>query len=92
MMNTQNTPMVAITGNTYPVKDRLRGLGGVWDAQSKSWMVPADKADEAAALLVPKMSLQTTPGPGRRCWECGRHFTRSSMSSEGDWSDSYCGC
>jgi hypothetical protein len=43
---------VLITGNTYPVKDDLKGLGAKWDAAAKGWRVPADKADAARALVA----------------------------------------
>ena len=42
---------VAITGNTYPVKDAIKALGGRWDAQRKIWMVPVRRAAEARALV-----------------------------------------
>ena len=42
---------IAITGNTYPVKDRIKALGGRWNADLKAWMVPADKAAEAQRLV-----------------------------------------
>jgi hypothetical protein len=45
--------MTAITGNTYPVRDQIKALGGRWDAARKCWMVPDDKAEEASALLFP---------------------------------------
>lgn len=50
--------MVAISGNTYPVKDQIKALGGRWNADAKAWMVPADKADEARRLVesAPKSS------------------------------------
>ncbi len=35
--------MVAITGNTFPVKDKLKELGGRWDPKFKVWMVPKSK-------------------------------------------------
>jgi hypothetical protein len=41
----------AIIGNTYPVKDQLRGLGGRWNPDLRAWMVPADKAEKARALV-----------------------------------------
>lgn len=56
-----------ITGNTYPVKDDLRALGGRWDAAAKGWRVPADKADEAQKLVAaatPALSRQYTPATG----------------------------
>lgn len=42
----------AITGNTYPVKDQIKALGGKWDADAKCWMVPDAKADEARRLVA----------------------------------------
>lgn len=43
---------VAISGNTYPVKDQLRALGARWDADQKAWLVPADRATQAQALVA----------------------------------------
>lgn len=43
---------VAITGNTYPVKDQIKALGGRWNPDQKAWMVPADKADAARRLVA----------------------------------------
>lgn len=42
---------VLITGNTYPVKDQIKALDGKWDAVSKGWLVPADKAEKAKQLV-----------------------------------------
>lgn len=43
---------ILITGNTYPVKDQIKALGGRWDANAKGWSVPADKASAARALVA----------------------------------------
>jgi hypothetical protein len=43
---------IAITGNTYPVRDQLKALGGKWDPAKKAWLVPAAKADEARRLVA----------------------------------------
>lgn len=43
---------VLITGNTYPVKDALKALGGRWDAAEKGWRVPVDRAGEARRLVA----------------------------------------
>jgi hypothetical protein len=43
---------IAITGNTYPVRDQLRALGGRWDPARKAWLVPAGRADEARRLVA----------------------------------------
>lgn len=44
--------VIAIHGNTFPVKDQLKSLGGRWNAEKKAWMVPADKADQAYKLVL----------------------------------------
>lgn len=46
------TDRILITGNTYPVKDALRALGGRWDASAKGWRVPAAREAEARALVA----------------------------------------
>jgi hypothetical protein len=28
------------TGNTYPIRDAIKALGGKWDAARKAWIVP----------------------------------------------------
>lgn len=43
---------IAITGNTFPVKDQIKALGGKWDPDRRAWMVPEDKAEEAQALVA----------------------------------------
>lgn len=60
---------VLITGNTFPVKDQLRALGGRWDAGAKGWKVPADKADQARTIVsgAPRTEYR---GP-RKCRCCG---------------------
>ena len=44
--------MTAITGNTYPVRDRLKAIGGRWDAAAKAWMVPDSVAGQARAIVA----------------------------------------
>jgi hypothetical protein len=65
-----------ITGNTYPVKDQLRALGGRWNPDQKAWMVPDDKAQEAQKLVAgahaaPQPSSRTEWHP-RKCVACGK--------------------
>ncbi len=43
--------MTKITGNTYPVKDQIKALGGRWNAAAKCWMI-ADPAKAAQALAL----------------------------------------
>lgn len=67
--NTKMDNLVAIKGNTYPVKDGLKALGGRWNADEKAWMVPQAHAEAAWALVsgapkaAPKYSRTT-------CREC----------------------
>lgn len=48
---TQAPETVLITGNTFPVKEALKALGGHWDASERGWRVPAAKAADAKALV-----------------------------------------
>ena len=40
-----------ITGDTFPVKDRLKEMGGVWDPAAKGWRVPRHMKMAAEALV-----------------------------------------
>lgn len=48
-MKTQN--LVAISGNTYPVKDALKAIGARWNADDKCWMISLARADEARKIV-----------------------------------------
>jgi hypothetical protein len=43
--------MIEITGNTYPVREHLRALGGKWNPARKCWMVPETQAEQAKELV-----------------------------------------
>lgn len=44
-----------VTGNTFLVRERLKALGGIWDAYNKGWLMPtAEKAETARALAAPR--------------------------------------
>ena len=66
--------MIAIAGNTYPVKDALKALGGRWNGDAKAWMVPDDKADQARALVAGAPSKAASSGRphSKTCHDCGR--------------------
>lgn len=70
-MTTSNN-MVKITGNTYPVREGLKALGGRWNAAQKAWMVPDQRLNEARKLIAgtrsnstgtPASSMPRTGGP-----------------------------
>lgn len=64
-----------ITGNTYPVKDSLRAMGGRWDAAAKGWRVPASRAAEAQALVggAPRSAPRSSGGGYDRSAWLARH-------------------
>lgn len=61
--------MVQITGNTYPVREKLKALGGRWNQWAKCWEVPEAVADQARAL-VPSQKVCGTRRP-KACATCG---------------------
>lgn len=68
-------PPVVVQGNTFPVKDQLKALGGKWDPVSRAWTVPADKAAEAQALVAQharpaSTGIRPNAKPGK-CVACG---------------------
>lgn len=54
------TTLVKITGNTFPVKDRLNRLGARWNRDGRFWEISEDKAAEAQAIV----EGQTAPARG----------------------------
>jgi hypothetical protein len=66
-----------IGGNTYPVRGRLREMGGRWNPAEKVWEVPDSRADEARQLVgsAPRQAIrpQYSPETAReyRVHECG---------------------
>ena len=59
---------VAITGNTYPVKDQLKALGAKWDADRKCWTITDSKIEQARKIVAGAPQQQAaTPG---KCLKC----------------------
>jgi hypothetical protein len=88
-----NTSTVLVTGNTYPVKDAIKSLGGRWDAAAKGWRAPADKAPQAQALVAgaPKSAPRATSYSSRRGGSYRGRWTGCSCGSrEGNPRDSDC--
>ncbi len=44
-------PPVALSGNTYPVKEALKALGAHWDKEQRAWLIVASKAAHAQAIV-----------------------------------------
>ncbi len=62
-MNTTN--LVAITGNTYPVKEQLKALGARWNGDAKAWMVAPDVAEQAKAIVAGAGAKKAYSGASR---------------------------
>ena len=71
-------PTVLITGHTYPVRQQMRDLGGVWNKAAQGWDIPAARADEARALVAgagaPSRRGRFAARPPRRAY--GSSYTR----------------
>lgn len=87
-----------ITGNTYPVREGLRALGGRWDPDRKAWIVPAARAEEARALVAGKPEGKSGPAVyrPRQCRVCGarevknnRGFYTTRIYKSGECQDCY---
>lgn len=69
---------IAITGNTYPVKDQLKALGARWNPDAKAWMVAEDKAEQARALVSGAPNRTSSTYRPTKCRVCGIQQTRNS--------------
>ena len=56
------TPLVALSGNTYPVKEALKALGAQWDKEQRAWLIAASKAAHARAIVDDQQDQQN-PAP-----------------------------
>lgn len=52
---------VLITGNTFPVRQKLAALGGVFNRAARGWDVPEKNADKAWALVGGKPAVTRAP-------------------------------
>jgi hypothetical protein len=80
------TTTVLVTGNTYPVKDSIKALGGRWDAAAKGWRVPAAVAPQAQALVsgAPKSAPRSSNGGAaysKEAWKRAHPRTGCSCGS-----------
>jgi hypothetical protein len=60
-------PLVAITGNTYPVKDALKAIGATWNTEKRTWMIAEKKAEYARAIVAGEVASDAvSPEPKPR--------------------------
>lgn len=58
--------MYQITGNTYPVKDRLRALGCRWNAQARAWETGNPATYKQAMDVVSRVRRKAAPAPAKK--------------------------
>lgn len=80
-MNTAT--QIAITGNTYAVKEELKALGARWNGEKKAWMVAPDKAEQAQRIVAsagkpaPRKPVSSTaPAPAPSPWAGKKYQVR----------------
>lgn len=61
--------MIAITGNTYPVREQLKALGAKWEPRIKAWMVSPENVEKAKAIV------NGAPAPTPRTYTAARVST-----------------
>lgn len=55
---------IYLRGDTYPMRDRIRAIGGHWDAAEKAWWIGAGKREAAEALVsAPQPGTESTQAP-----------------------------
>ncbi len=52
---------IYFAGNTFPIKDKIKALGGHWDGDRKMWWVGSAKAAEANALIAELAGSAASP-------------------------------
>jgi len=48
-----------LTGNTYPHRDKIKSIGGKWDADKKGWVVAAGNMRQRATQSAVIHSLKS---------------------------------
>jgi hypothetical protein len=59
-------PRKPLRGNTYPVREKIKALGGTWNGAMKAWMMPESRFEEAQKLVQAAPAKDTG-------WNRGRH-------------------
>ncbi len=74
--------MQLITGNTYPVKEQIKALGGRWNADAQGWSVPDDQAEAARAIVQAAGPAQPRQGFGNQRRSRYAGYTRFNSGAE----------
>jgi hypothetical protein len=83
-----NEITVAISGNTYPVKEQLKALGARWNADEKCWMVAESQAIRAREIVAGAGQKKSYSGASRY----GSYATIGQRQNERMASTGWTGC
>ena len=50
--------MIAVAGNTYPLRELFGSGGGFWNRDKKAWEFPDEKLDLIKFLIVPYRNIR----------------------------------
>ena len=71
---------ILITGHTYPVRQQMRDLGGIWNKAANGWDIPAARAEEARAIVASGPARRPSRRPSRANRSAG--YTRFAGGGE----------
>jgi len=55
MIDERKSKGFAIKGNTYPIRDKIKYLGGIYNSITKSWLMPdIDSYNKVLDIMPPK--------------------------------------
>ena len=65
---------LVLSGNTFPIKEKIKASGGFWDGVRKAWLIPDEEtlATLKAAMPAPKPKKHSSD----RCLECGGYLSK----------------
>ena len=52
---------IYFVGNTYPIKDQIKGAGGKWDPERKAWYIGVQRREVAESIVTQVAAAPTTP-------------------------------
>jgi len=59
-----------ISGKTYDVKEQLKALGGVWQPEEKSWLLPSDTDLSTIIVPAPAAAPASSHLKSKPSWVC----------------------
>jgi hypothetical protein len=74
---------IVVTGKTFDYKDRIKALGGRWNTEERSWLIPL--GTDLAPLYEPLPPPPPPPPPPTPSWVCCDKATILSYPRQQHW-------